>query len=254
MNRLNEEVEISLVFPAYNEADRLENAVLKTMDQLKRTAESFEIIIAEDGSTDGTDKVAEELSRRYPQVKHLHSDRRLGRGRALNRAFKKSKGGILIYTDVDLSTDPKFLKPLIQAIKSGYDFATGSRMHPKSVVKRSTLRRILSLTYNLMVRIFLKSPLRDHQCGFKAFKREPLMRLLDEVKADHWFWDTEVLVLAYHSGYRVKEIPVVWRGGKRSKVRMFSDIIDMGVNILKLWLRLKTNRNLNLTLYGLRRT
>ena len=238
MNRLNQKVEVSLVFPAYNEADRLEGAVLKTMKHLERTVDSFEIIIAEDGSTDGTDKVAEELSRRYPQVKHLHSDERLGRGRALNRAFKKAKGKILIYTDVDLSTDPKFLKPLIHTIKSGYDFVTGSRMHPKSIVERSTLRRLLSLTYNLMVRVFLKSPLRDHQCGFKGFKREALMRLLDKVEAGHWFWDTEILVLAYHSGFRVKEIPIVWKGGKHSKVRMFSDIVDMGVNILKLWWRL----------------
>lgn len=239
MSRLNEKVEVSLVFPAYNEADRLEDAVLKTMKHLKKIVDSFEIIIAEDGSTDGTDKVAEELSRRYQQVKHLHSDERLGRGRALNRAFKKARGKILIYTDVDLSTDPRFLKSLLHTIKSGYDFVTGSRMHPKSIVQRSTLRRLLSLTYNLMVRIFLKSPLRDHQCGFKAFKREPLMRLLDKVEGCHWFWDTEILVLAYHSGFRVKEIPIVWKGGKRSKVRIFSDIVDMGINILKLWWRLR---------------
>jgi len=242
MGRSNKEVEVSLVFPAYNEAERLERAVLKTMEQLKRATESFEIIIAEDGSTDGTDRIAEELCKRYLQVKHLHSDKRLGRGRALNRAFKKSRGRILIYTDVDLSTDPRFLKPLIHAIKSGYDFATGSRTHPKSVVERSILRRILSLTYNLMVKIFLRSPLWDHQCGFKAFKREPLMKLLDRVEAGHWFWDTEILVLAHHSGFKVKEIPIVWRGGKRSKVRIFSDIIDMTIHILKLWWRLKRRR------------
>ena len=241
MNR-NDELEVSLVFPAYNEADRLEEAVLRTVDSLKEISDSFEIIIAEDGSTDGTDELAEELSRKYPYVRHLHSDVRLGRGRALNRAFKLSKGRILIYTDVDLSTDPRFLKPLIESIRDGYDFATGSRMHPRSVVERSSLRRILSLTYNLMVRIFLKSPVRDHQCGFKAFKRSSLFKILDKVKANHWFWDTETLVLASYNGFKVKEIPIVWRGGERSKVRVLSDVMDMGVQIMKLWWRLNVTK------------
>ena len=238
----DDELEVSLVFPAYNEADRLEEAVLRTVDSLKEISDSFEIIIAEDGSTDGTDELAEELSRKHPYVRHLHSDVRLGRGRALNRAFKLSKGRILIYTDVDLSTDPRFLKPLIKSIRDSYDFATGSRMHPRSVVERSSLRRILSLTYNLMVQIFLKSPVRDHQCGFKAFKRSSLFKILDKVKANHWFWDTETLVLASYNGFKVKEIPIVWRGGERSKVRVLSDVIDMGIQIMKLWWRLNVTK------------
>ncbi|MEM2876416.1 MAG: glycosyltransferase family 2 protein [Candidatus Bathyarchaeia archaeon] len=239
----NGEVEVSLVFPAFNEVDRLEGAVLRVMEHLKKISRSFEVIIAEDGSTDGTDKLAEDLSKKYACVRHIHSDVRLGRGRALNRAFKMSRGEILIYTDVDLSTDPMFLEPLINSVRNGYDFVTGSRMLPDSVVERTSTRKFLSTVYNFMVRAFLRSPVRDHQCGFKAFRRSSLITILDRVKAKHWFWDTEVLVLAAYNGFKVMEIPVVWRSGERSKVRIISDIMDMGLQILKLWWRLNIKKN-----------
>jgi len=233
------DLEISIVFPAYNEADKLERAVTETINYVKSVSRSFEIIIAEDGSTDGTDKLAEELSRKIENVRHLHSDVRLGRGRALNRAFSMARGRILIYMDVDLSTDLEFLKPLIDSIrKEGFDLATGSRMLPQSVAERSLHRKLLSKIYNFLVRALLKSPIRDHQCGFKAFRRESFLTLMPKVKANHWFWDTEVLVLASRMGFKIKEIPVVWRRRSGTKVSLRRDVLDMGIQVLKLWFRL----------------
>ena len=233
------DLEISIVFPAYNEADKLERAVTETINYVKNVSKSFEIIIAEDGSTDGTDKLAEELSRKIENVRHLHSDVRLGRGRALNRAFSMARGKILIYMDVDLSTDLEFLKPLIDSIrKEGFDLATGSRMLPQSVAERSLHRKLLSKIYNFLVRALLKSPIRDHQCGFKAFRRESFLTLMPKVKANHWFWDTEVLVLASRMGFKIKEIPVVWRRRSGTKVSLRRDVLDMGIQVLKLWFRL----------------
>ena len=233
------DLEISIVFPAYNEADKLERAVTETINYVKNVSRSFEIIIAEDGSTDGTDKLAEELSRKIENVRHLHSGVRLGRGRALNRAFSMARGKILIYMDVDLSTDLEFLKPLIDSIrKEGFDLATGSRMLPQSVAERSLHRKLLSKIYNFLVRALLKSPIRDHQCGFKAFRRESFLTLMPKVKANHWFWDTEVLVLASRMGFKIKEIPVVWRRRSGTKVSLRRDVLDMGIQVLKLWFRL----------------
>ena len=227
--------EISLVLPAYNEAERLEATVRQVVDALQQITPSFEVIIAEDGSTDGSDKVAEELAERYPYVKHLHSDERLGRGNALNRAFKSSEGAILAYIDVDLATDMKHLAELIDHIKDGYDLATGSRMIPHSDVVRSVKRGFASKGFNFLVRTFLKSKLYDHQCGFKAFRRQSLLDLLDQVQDEHWFWDTEILVRAQRSGYRVVEFPVRWRSGNSSKVDLRRDVIDMGGAIIRLW-------------------
>jgi glycosyltransferase involved in cell wall biosynthesis len=233
-------VEVSVVFPAYNEAGALEAAVEKVTKALNEFARSYEIIIAEDGSTDGTDKLAATLAEKYPFVKHIHREKRLGRGNALKNAFKQSSGEVLVYMDLDLATDLKHLKTLVGAVESeGYDFATGSRMLPESNVERSGTRHIASKTYNFVVRALLGSKVKDHQCGFKAFRREPLMQLLDEVGAGHWFWDTEIFVRAHLRGYKIKEIPVSWRGGRDTKVRLLKDSLSMFWQAFSLWWRLK---------------
>jgi len=171
-------------------------------------------------------------------VVHLHSEERQGRGRALNRAFKASKGEILGYIDVDLATDMKYLRELLQSIRDGYDFATGSRMLPESNVKRPFKRGFASKGFNFLARFVLGSKLYDHQCGFKSFKRESLFKLLDKVKDTHWFWDTELYIRAQHAGFKVKEFPVDWRHGGTTKVDLIRDIFGMGSQIFRLWYEL----------------
>jgi glycosyltransferase AglD len=239
-NSPQKKVQISVVFPAYNEADYLEPAVEKTTQALNEFTDSYEIILAEDGSADGTTERSEELVQKYPYVRHIHGEKRLGRGTALNNAFKQSRGEVLVYMDLDLATDLKYLKPLVEAITvEGYDFATGSRMLPESKVERSLRRSISSKSYNFLVRHMLGSKLRDHQCGFKAFKREPTLELLDTVAARHWFWDTEIMVRAQRKGYRIKEIAVEWKSGRATKVNLFKDSYNMGKQVFKLWWQFK---------------
>ncbi len=231
--------EVSLVLPAYNEAERLRDTVQQVADALQEITPSFEIIIAEDGSTDGTDRTAEELAKEFTYVTYLHNKDRLGRGKALNRAFKSSKGDIVAYIDVDLATDLKHLEELVKSIREGYDISTGSRMLKDSDVKRSFTRLVASKGFNFMTRRLLKSELKDHQCGFKAFKRESLFAIMDDVKDNHWFWDTEILVRAQREGYKVKEFPVRWRCDRQTKVDLKRDVIGMGTQILRLWRELK---------------
>lgn len=233
---------VSVVLPAHNEAGILEPAVMEIIKILNKYNEAYEIVIAEDGSTDGTDKKADELSKRSLAVRHLHSKKRLGRGKALKNAFQQSSGEILVYMDVDLATDVRQLKELIESIdKEGYDFATGSRLLPESKVERSGTRNITSIIYNFMVRAVLGSKVKDHQCGFKAFRRESLLQLLEEVEASHWFWDTELLVRAHRRGFRIREIPVLWKSGRETKVRLLHDSFYMGWQILALWWHLKSH-------------
>jgi glycosyltransferase involved in cell wall biosynthesis len=238
--KMKDSAKVTVVFPAYNEVDALEHAVDKVAQALNEFTSSYEIIIAEDGSTDGTDKLAEALAEEHPFVKHIHGEKRLGRGVALKNAFMQSSGEVLVYMDLDLATDLKHLKALVDGVDSeGYDFATGSRMLDKSKVKRSRTRHLASKTYNFMVRAVLGSNLQDHQCGFKAFRRESLVQLLDQVGAEHWFWDTEILVRAQRRGFRIKEIPVSWKGGRETKVRLSIDSLNMGWQIFSLWWHLK---------------
>jgi glycosyltransferase AglD len=240
---LNVNVQFTVVLPAYNEVDYLQQAVEKTIQALNLFTQSYEVIIAEDGSTDGTAERAEELSRQNPNVRHIHREKRLGRGTALNNAFTQSNGEILVYMDLDLATDLKYLKPLVEAITvEGYDFSTGSRMLRESKAERTFSRSLSSKTYNFLVRHMLGSKLRDHQCGFKAFKREPLMKIIDDVQATHWFWDTELLVRAQRTGYKVKEIGVDWKSGKATKVNLFKDSWSMFRQIMGLWWTLKIKK------------
>jgi len=204
-------LDVTVALPAINEADIIEQTVKKISHALETYGCTYEIIIAEDGSTDGTDQKAAELAQTFSYVRHLHNDKRLGRGKALDNTFRRSNGQVLIYMDVDLATDLKHLSQLISAVTvEGYPLATGSRMLSQSKVERTFTRNFVSKLYNFLTRLFLRSEVKDHQCGFKAFQREVLLPLLDEVTANHWFWDTETLVRAQRKGFKVKEIPVEW--------------------------------------------
>jgi len=129
----------------------------------------------------------------------------------------------------------KHLRELIQSIRDGYDFATGSRMLPESNVQRPWKRGIASRGFNFLARVMLGSKLYDHQCGFKSFKRASLFGVLDTVKDTHWFWDTELFVRAQRAGFRVREFPVEWTHGGATKVNLIRDIFGMGSQIFRLW-------------------
>ncbi|MFP3945458.1 MAG: dolichyl-phosphate beta-glucosyltransferase [Archaeoglobaceae archaeon] len=220
--------QVSVVLPVYNEADKLENAVNTLKKYLEQLNYSYEIIIAEDGSTDGTDNIASRITMKDNKIRHYHSDFRLGKGEAILRAFKSSKGDVLVHMDVDLSTHMKHLRELVDAIAvEGYDIATGSRLMKESKTTRPAKRDVASKGYNSLIRLLLGSKLRDHQCGFKAFKKEVILDLANEVKDNHWFWDTEVLILAQRKNYRIKEFPVEWSQDDSSKVELKTDALYM---------------------------
>ena len=215
---------------------------------IRNLTDSYEIILAEDGSTDGTSVVAAKIALGNPKVFHIHSDERLGRGRALRTAFSYAKGETLIYLDADLAADLSALSSLIEAVKEDHSFATGSRHLRGSRVKRPLSRWVASIVYNLLVRLIFRDGVHDHQCGFKAFRRQLLEVLLDNVEADDWFWDTEIIVKSSRSGYSVTEVPVEWtenRGSGESKVRLLNDSIRFIKNLMRLWLELNLRHGFN---------
>jgi uncharacterized protein (TIRG00374 family) len=231
-------VEVSVVLPAYNEAATIEDTVKTTLDALAAflPAGSFEVLVAEDGCTDRTPAIAARLAREDRRTKHVHSDDRLGRGGALSRAFRAAAGETLVYFDTDLATDMIHLAELVESVRSGEaDIATGSRLLAASEADRPAKRDVPSRTYNGLVRLFLRSSVHDHQCGFKAFDRAVLETLLDDIEDDHWFWDTELLVRAQRAGYRVKEFPVAWTPKGDTTVDFVRDVLGMGSGILRTW-------------------
>jgi glycosyltransferase involved in cell wall biosynthesis len=234
--------EVCVILPVYNDRAALERAVPLTMAALQPIANAFEVIVAEDGSTDGSREYVEQCASSDPRVRLLHGDRRLGRGKALTRAIGATHAPIVCYYDVDLATDLGHLPELVASIREGYDIATGSRLMNESGVRRSGGREFASRGYNLLVRAVLGSRIRDHQCGFKAFNRERLLPVLAQVHATHWFWDTEVLVRAQRCGYRVREFAVRWSEGEGTTVKP-GDVIEMGTAVFDLWWRLHVSEN-----------
>ncbi len=241
------DIEVSVVLPAYNEAGTIEETVEVTLEALASflPAGSYEVVVAEDGCEDRTPEVADRLAREHEPVRHVHGDERLGRGGALERAFRESRGETLAYLDTDLATDMTHLEELVESVRSmGYDLATGSRWLPDSEADRPATRGVPSLGYNRLVRLVLRSRVRDHQCGFKAFDREALFALLADVEDDHWFWDTEVLVRAQRAGYRVKEFPVGWEPRADSTVNIVRDVLGMGSQVVRTWWQLSVSPRL----------
>jgi glycosyltransferase AglD len=234
--------EITAIIPVYNDRAALEKAIPVSLETLSRITPAFEILVAEDGSNDGSAAFVTAWSGQDPRVRLLHSDQRQGRGRALNRAIAESRGAIVCYYDVDLATGMQHVETLIAAIREGNDIATGSRLLPDSDIVRTGGREIASRSYNFLVRLFLGSSLHDHQCGFKAFNRERILPVLPTIRDGHWFWDTELIVRAERAGYRVKEFPVHWRAGNGTTVKA-KDIFSMGSSILRLWWQIHVSKD-----------
>lgn len=210
---------LDIVVPVYNEELDLARSVARLHDYLTaQVPMSFRITIADNASTDGTATIADRLAEQFPQVRAVHLTQK-GRGRALKQAWLDSDADVLVYMDVDLSTDLSALLPLVAPLVSGHsDLAIGTRLHRGSRVVRGPKREFISRCYNLILRGILATRFSDAQCGFKAIRRNVAQQLLPLVQDTGWFFDTEMLVLAERSGLRIHEVPVDWTDDPDSRV------------------------------------
>lgn len=213
---------VDVVIPVYNEEKDLARSVTALRQYLLDLSPdwTWRIVVADNASTDRTLEIARELAARWPeQVGYVHLDQK-GRGRALRRAWSESAADVVCYMDVDLSTDLAALPPLVEALRSGYDVAIGSRLLPESRVERGLKREIISRTYNLIVRTTHGATFKDAQCGFKGVTRRVVEEVVPLVQDQAWFFDSELLLVAEGKGYRIKEIPVAWTDDPDSRVRI----------------------------------
>jgi glycosyltransferase involved in cell wall biosynthesis len=274
---------VSITIPVYNEESCL-SATLKRLHDFVSSREfgwDWEIVIADNGSTDRTRQIAETFqgacprptqhsALRSPQSAFAANDVRLvtlaqkGRGRALKHAWLNTDADVLLYMDADLSTEldalPALVGALIQSSSSsfsssssipdsvsdmepawetdgsekrrggergigrlsGYDLAIGSRLLRNELTTRSLKREFISRCYNRLIRLmFPNITFSDAQCGFKAITREAAQALLPQVEDTNWFFDTELLILAEHHGYRIFDLPVRWIERRQTSVKIF---------------------------------
>jgi glycosyltransferase involved in cell wall biosynthesis len=226
--------EISILLPAFNEAAQIEMCVRKVEDAVKSFSKSYEIIVSEDGSTDGTEVIVAKLAKRNPNLFLLHSHTRLGKGKGIKNALSFSKGKIITFMDVDLATDLDCLPALLQVVKKNGGMAIGSRHVKGSSVQRRPSRTMFSLTYNFFVRLLFLDGIHDHQCGFKTMSREVAEAVLNVSKSDGYFFDTEMIVRCKQLGFPVVEVAVQWaeRDKGASKVNPVRDAGKIGLDLL----------------------
>jgi glycosyltransferase involved in cell wall biosynthesis len=218
---------VEVVVPVFNEAGSLERSVRRLHRYLGAELPfSWRIVIADNASTDATPAIADALARELPGVELLRIDRK-GRGRALREAWSRSDARVLCYMDVDLSTDLRGLLPLVAPLLSGHsDLAIGTRLARSARVVRGPRRELISRGYNRLLRTVLRARFSDAQCGFKAVTATAARRLLDDVRDDGWFFDTELLVLAQRRGLRIHEVPVDWVDDPDSRVDIVRTAIE----------------------------
>jgi glycosyltransferase involved in cell wall biosynthesis len=218
---------VEVVVPVFNEQAALERSIRRLHRFLGAELPfSWRIVIADNASTDATPAIAQALARELPGVEVLRLDRK-GRGLALREAWSRSDARVLCYMDVDLSTDLRGLLPLVAPLLSGHsDLAIGTRLARSARVVRGPKRELISRSYNCLLRTVLHARFSDAQCGFKAVTATAAARLLDDVRDDGWFFDTELLVLAQRRGLRIHEVPVDWVDDPDSRVAIVRTAIE----------------------------
>jgi len=226
-------MKIIIAIPAYNEEQLLRDSITSLNDFCTRHLKiDWQIVIADNASTDTTGQIGRQLENTFPKVKYLRLNQR-GKGRAIKAVWQTGDADIYVFMDADLATGLEALPRLIEAVAQGADVAVGSRFHPESKVKRNWLRLIISYGYRFLAKIFVSTKVRDLSCGFKAISHKVKQEILPLVKDQAWFFDSELTVLAENKGFKIKQIPVTWNEKRREKNASRVNLLPLILSYLK---------------------
>lgn len=234
-----DETSLSIVIPAYNEANRIGPSLRKISTYCGGRRDLCEIIVVDDGSLDGTDLVLREAAEKNPLVRMIRQSSNTGKGCAVRQGILCAYGARIAFCDADLSSPIEELDQLIAHLDMGYDIAIGSRVHKVSGkrVVRGPLRRTMATVFNLLARGLLIRNIADTQCGLKAFNRAAARDLFARQTVTGLAFDVELLWRAQRSGYRIAEVPVSWVEDADSRIRPWSDSLAMARDVFVLWFR-----------------
>lgn len=214
-------MKLSIIIPAYNEEKRLPPSLRKIYQWLKKQKISSEIIIVDDGSTDGTLEVVRSWQKKIKKLKIITYKTNRGKGYAVKKGVLVSKGDLVIFVDADLSTPIDQAQKLIREIEKGADVVAGSRASSRGgkVVEAADKTRILmAWIFNRFVRLLLIYGPGDTQCGFKVFTRDSAKKIFTKIKSNSVLFDLEIFLLAHYFSFKVKEVGVVWRNVPGSRL------------------------------------
>ncbi len=220
---------LSVVMPVYNEEHCILESIRRIQAFMALKGRPWELVIVSDGSKDETDRLVAAAAASDPHVKLLVSEKNRGKGATVRRGVLATSGRTILVTDADLASPIKESDKLIAALEEGFDVAIGSRaIRKEGCDVQQSFKRVLSgRLFNFLVQSLVLKGFKDTQCGFKCFKREAALPLFEAQRLDGFSFDVEILYLAVRQGFKVKEVPVMWRAGEKSKVRIFRDAVRM---------------------------
>lgn len=222
-------VDLSVVIPAYNEERRLPPTLIDVIDFFDRKSISYEVVVIDDGSTDGTAEVVRKFERVRNQVRLIQLPRNYGKGHAVRLGVLNCRGSCILFADADGATPIQEFDRLKAAISEGADVAIGSRALASTETKVATSlhRRFLGRVFNKCVNMILLPSIADTQCGFKMFTRKAALFLFRRQRADRFSFDVELLYMAHKANLAIKEVPINWTNVPGSKVNLVLDSLSM---------------------------
>jgi glycosyltransferase involved in cell wall biosynthesis len=223
---------LSIIFPAYNEQERLRVTLTTVDDYLQAKDFSYEVIVVENGSSDETLAVAHDFAAGHKYVKVFHLDQP-GKGGAIRYGMLAASGQFRFICDVDLSMPIEEIDHFIPPQQSGYDIAIASRETRGSVrFNEPSYRHFIGRIFNGLVRMLVLPNLNDTQCGFKCFTAEAAELLFPKMTITGWTFDVEILAIARLLKMRVIEVPINWYYHKGSKIHVLRDSMRMAMDLM----------------------
>jgi dolichyl-phosphate beta-glucosyltransferase len=230
-------MQISVVIPCYNETEVIEETIKKVKSFLQKNYQSFEILIIDDKSTDNTLEIIKKIN----NIKILRNLKNHGKGYSIKKGVKAATGDWILFMDADSSTDISELSKLSKYQKD-YKLIIGSRALSASEIKirQSWFKIFLGKLGNLLIKIVLCTNIRDTQCGFKLFDKE-LKTLFNKLTIDDWGFDFELIWLAKHNNFKIKEVPIIWYNHPDSKVKWYGYLVTL-LQVFKVRLNILINK------------
>lgn len=231
-DRISVEKNCSIVIPAYNEENRIDATLERTLAFFaERPDWQWEVLVVDDGSTDRTAALIAARQAQSQNIRLLSHERNMGKGWAVRTGMLAAGGEYVLFMDADGSTDIAELENLVEAVNQGADVAIGSRALAGSEIRKRqpVVRESMGKAFTLLVRILAVPSVSDATCGFKLFRRPVIDSLFGRQTLRGWVFDVEILYLAEKSGFQVTEVPVHWTDFPDSRVNL------AGVVLPSLW-------------------
>ena len=221
-------VDLSLVIACYNEEPHLEDNVRQILAVLDQCRFVSELIFIDDASSDRTRDIIRKLVNGGERRRAVFHEQNVGRGGTVAEGLRMAQGTVAGFIDVDLEVHCRYIPSMVDAVlREGYDVATALRVYKINLTPSGILRWVLSVGYRAIAGVALGHPFKDTETGFKFFRRQAILPVLDRCRDEHWFWDTEVMVESHRAGLRTIEIPSLFlrQPGQTSSLRVIPDTL-----------------------------